>query len=276
MRARTPRSGCTTAPRHAAGPLKLRCGALTAPGGEVLEARVDFDPAEVSPLPPRSSRGVTVSVAIGGEPRPGIYRGTIQADGAPPLWLPVEVAVEPCRALPPAELVEAYSEDVSRLVRRSMLDAIPDGEPHRWLYRVARVYPSRPGKALRPALSRGHLPRLRRPGQGHPAGRRRDRAAPQRLPRPRRHRRRQRASPRAPHAAGRVRRSVWRSTPATRWRSSRIRCCDATPPAWSRAGRPRAARVRRDGAAHARGAGDRARLAARRRRRPDARRTTSS
>jgi geranylgeranyl diphosphate synthase type II len=51
------------------------------------------------------------------------------------------------------ELVEAYSENVSHLVRRSMLDAIPDGEPHRWLYRVARVYPSRPGKALRPALS---------------------------------------------------------------------------------------------------------------------------
>jgi geranylgeranyl diphosphate synthase type II len=51
-----------------------------------------------------------------------------------------------------AEQVEAYSEDVSRLVRRSMLDVIPDGEPHRWLYRVARVYPSRPGKALRPAL----------------------------------------------------------------------------------------------------------------------------
>jgi geranylgeranyl diphosphate synthase type II len=51
-----------------------------------------------------------------------------------------------------AELVEAYADEVSRLVRRSMLDAIPDGEPHRWLYRVARVYPSRPGKALRPAL----------------------------------------------------------------------------------------------------------------------------
>ncbi len=51
-----------------------------------------------------------------------------------------------------AELVEAYAEAVSQLVRRSMLDAIPDGEPHRWLYRVARVYPSRPGKALRPAL----------------------------------------------------------------------------------------------------------------------------
>jgi geranylgeranyl diphosphate synthase type II len=50
------------------------------------------------------------------------------------------------------ELVETYSDDVSRLVRRSMLDAIPDGEPHRWLYRVARAYPSRPGKAIRPAL----------------------------------------------------------------------------------------------------------------------------
>jgi geranylgeranyl diphosphate synthase, type II len=49
-------------------------------------------------------------------------------------------------------VVEAYSEDVSRLVRRSMLDSIPDGEPHRWLYRVARAYPSRPGKAIRPAL----------------------------------------------------------------------------------------------------------------------------
>jgi geranylgeranyl diphosphate synthase, type II len=51
-----------------------------------------------------------------------------------------------------AQLVEAYSADVSRLVRRAMLDAIPDGEPHRWLYRVARDYPSRPGKAIRPAL----------------------------------------------------------------------------------------------------------------------------
>ena len=50
------------------------------------------------------------------------------------------------------QLVESYTDDVSRLVRRAMLDAIPDGEPHRWLYRVARAYPSRPGKAIRPAL----------------------------------------------------------------------------------------------------------------------------
>jgi geranylgeranyl diphosphate synthase, type II len=48
--------------------------------------------------------------------------------------------------------VEAYTDEVGRLVRRSMLDTIPDGEPHRWLYRVARDYPSRPGKTIRPAL----------------------------------------------------------------------------------------------------------------------------
>jgi geranylgeranyl diphosphate synthase type II len=33
-----------------------------------------------------------------------------------------------------------------------MLDAMPDGEPHEWLYGPMREYPSRPGKALRPAL----------------------------------------------------------------------------------------------------------------------------
>jgi geranylgeranyl diphosphate synthase, type II len=48
--------------------------------------------------------------------------------------------------------VETYSAEVGRLVRRAMLDAIPDGEPHRWLYRVARAYPSRPAKGIRPAL----------------------------------------------------------------------------------------------------------------------------
>ena len=51
-----------------------------------------------------------------------------------------------------AQHVAAYADDVNCLVRRLMLDAIPDGEPHGWLYRVARSYPSRPGKAIRPAL----------------------------------------------------------------------------------------------------------------------------
>lgn len=50
------------------------------------------------------------------------------------------------------DLVEERLASVHQAVRRSMLDAIPDGEPHPWLYRLTRSYPSRPGKALRPAL----------------------------------------------------------------------------------------------------------------------------
>jgi geranylgeranyl diphosphate synthase type II len=48
--------------------------------------------------------------------------------------------------------VEARLREVGRVVRRSMLDAMPDGEPVQWLYAPMREYPSRPGKALRPAL----------------------------------------------------------------------------------------------------------------------------
>jgi geranylgeranyl diphosphate synthase type II len=52
----------------------------------------------------------------------------------------------------PAAQVEARLAGVGREVRRAMLDAIPDREPHGWLYRAARAYPSRAGKAIRPAL----------------------------------------------------------------------------------------------------------------------------
>jgi geranylgeranyl diphosphate synthase type II len=54
-----------------------------------------------------------------------------------------------------AELVTVVDErlrEVAKLVRRTMLDALPDGEPSQWLYAPMREYPSRPGKALRPAL----------------------------------------------------------------------------------------------------------------------------
>jgi hypothetical protein len=79
------------------GPLALRCGPLTAADGTELDGvRMQFDPAEVSVLPPRSSRGVVVSLARTGSLRPGVYRGTIQAEGAPKLWLPLELAVQPC------------------------------------------------------------------------------------------------------------------------------------------------------------------------------------
>ncbi len=48
--------------------------------------------------------------------------------------------------------VEARLHAEGRRVRRAMLDELPDGEPHDWLYRLARTYPTRPGKALRPSL----------------------------------------------------------------------------------------------------------------------------
>jgi hypothetical protein len=77
-----------------AGPLAMHCGPLTAGDGTVLEgAEVSFDPHEVALLPQRSSRGVVVAVAVTGSPRPGSYRGTIQCDGAPELWLPLEVVI---------------------------------------------------------------------------------------------------------------------------------------------------------------------------------------
>ena len=52
----------------------------------------------------------------------------------------------------PAAAVEARLAEVGKDIRRVMLDEIPDGVPHAWLYRVARDYPSRTGKAIRPAL----------------------------------------------------------------------------------------------------------------------------
>ena len=48
--------------------------------------------------------------------------------------------------------VEGHLRNVAKVVRRGMLDALPDGEPARWLYGPMREYPSRPGEALRPAL----------------------------------------------------------------------------------------------------------------------------
>ena len=85
--------------RHAprVGPVALHCGPLSDADGSVLDgAGVHFEPREVETLPPRSSRAVAVSLAASRARAPGTYRGAIQARGAPGLWLPLEVAVEPC------------------------------------------------------------------------------------------------------------------------------------------------------------------------------------
>jgi geranylgeranyl diphosphate synthase, type II len=49
-------------------------------------------------------------------------------------------------------VVEDRLREIARVVRSSLLDAMPDGEPGDWLYALMRDYPSRPGKGLRPAL----------------------------------------------------------------------------------------------------------------------------
>lgn len=50
------------------------------------------------------------------------------------------------------EDLEKVLWNVGRDVRRAMLHAVPNAEPHQWLYELVRSYPGRPGKAIRPAL----------------------------------------------------------------------------------------------------------------------------
>lgn len=77
-----------------AGPLALCCGPLSAADGSEIDGTcVQFEPDQITRLPARSSRGVLVSLRPAGVLRPGVYRGTIQAVGAPALWVPLEVAI---------------------------------------------------------------------------------------------------------------------------------------------------------------------------------------
>jgi len=55
-------------------------------------AALRIDTAMV-PMPARSSRGVTVTIDVGPDVRPGVYRGTLLATGDPDLWLPIVLTV---------------------------------------------------------------------------------------------------------------------------------------------------------------------------------------
>ncbi len=71
--------------------VSLLCGDLRAADGATLPAAaVRFEPAVVD-LPPRSSRGVVVSIRP--DAPPGTYRGVVLVGGVPDSWLPIEVAV---------------------------------------------------------------------------------------------------------------------------------------------------------------------------------------
>lgn len=73
--------------------IALRCSALLSHDGEVIDAdAVRIDPAVVA-MPRRSSRGVSVTVAVAAQVPPGTYRGTLLVVGEPTLWLPVTLTV---------------------------------------------------------------------------------------------------------------------------------------------------------------------------------------
>ena len=77
------------------GYLRLTVGELRAPDGRLFGPGViGFDPAEIAVLPARSARGAVVSLSAEDHLEPGIYRGMVLADGAPDLWVSLELAVE--------------------------------------------------------------------------------------------------------------------------------------------------------------------------------------
>ncbi len=63
--------------------------------GNVIAAEALRIDTAVVPMPARSSRGVTITVDVAADVRPGVYRGTLLAMGSPDLWLPVVLAVRP-------------------------------------------------------------------------------------------------------------------------------------------------------------------------------------
>jgi hypothetical protein len=73
--------------------IRLRCSALTAADGSVIDAAaIRFHPKAV-PMPGRSSRAVGITVKIAKKVRTGLYRGTVLVEDRPLLWLPISLTV---------------------------------------------------------------------------------------------------------------------------------------------------------------------------------------
>ena len=140
------------------GQIQLRCSDLLTHDGHRIDSdAVQFDP-EIVPMPARSSRGVTMEIAVTQEIPPGLYRGMVLVS-RPSRPLAAHSVHVVCRRMTtltgPTDLVSAVDDrlrDVAKQIRRSMLDAMPDGEPAQWLYAPMREYPSRPSKGSAPAL----------------------------------------------------------------------------------------------------------------------------
>lgn len=75
------------------GNVRLHASDLLGHDGSVISAAAVCIDTEVVPMPARSSRGVVVTVDVGPQVSPGVYRGTVLASGNPGLWLPVTLTV---------------------------------------------------------------------------------------------------------------------------------------------------------------------------------------
>ncbi len=80
------------------GRIRLRCSALMAGDGSVIEAEACRIKPKAVPVPARSSRGIGLTVTVAKKTKPGVYRGTVLVEGRPELWLPVALAVRPASA----------------------------------------------------------------------------------------------------------------------------------------------------------------------------------
>ncbi|RAV16968.1 hypothetical protein DQP55_02830 [Mycolicibacterium sp. GF69] len=75
------------------GSIRLRCSDLLAHGGSVIESReLALEPDTVE-MPPRSSRGIAVTIHVTENAKPGVYRGTLLVDADENLWLPVALTL---------------------------------------------------------------------------------------------------------------------------------------------------------------------------------------
>ena len=75
------------------GDVQLRASDLLSHDGNVIAAATLRIDTAIVPMPARSSRGVTITIDVAAEVRPGVYRGTLLASGNPDLWLPIALTV---------------------------------------------------------------------------------------------------------------------------------------------------------------------------------------
>ncbi len=76
------------------GAVSLHAGELRSAAGDLLDAAVTFVPAHLAEVAARSSRGIAVGLTADSLLAAGTYRALVQVEGAPDLWLALEVVVE--------------------------------------------------------------------------------------------------------------------------------------------------------------------------------------